>query len=226
VSDFESILAKARKLAALAAADSGAEEGERATAQRMLEEHLARHDITLEALKQQQMKRRELDVCTLRRTDKPGLHAKLRSLAVNLFWYVVGDSKRAVYYRKGEVYRPTRGAGPDQTFRVWVVLADCIELEFEDWRACFHHFAPAYLDSEEQLRRDIKALQKALQKALKSLLGIFVNKHHILPPDAKQCSKEPTMEEMLAAMIARQAVKGERWERPAGRLEQSDFLLK
>jgi hypothetical protein len=34
------------------------------------------------------------------------------------------------------------------------------------------------------------------------------------------------MEEMLAAMIARQAVKGERWERQAGRLEQGGFLLK
>lgn len=222
MSDFESILAKARKLAALAAADSGAEEGERANAQRMLEEHLTRHDITLEALKQQQIKRREMDVCSLRKTDKPCLHVKLRNLAVNLFWYVVGDSKRAVYYRRGEVYRPTRGPGPDQTFRVWVVLADCTELEFEDWKACFYHFAPAYLDSEAELRNNIKALQKAL----KSMLGIFVNKHHILPPDAKQCRKEPTMEEMLAAMIARQAVKGERWERPTARLEQGGFLLK
>jgi len=222
MSDFESILVKARKLAALAAADSGATEGERANAQRMLEEHLARHDITQESLKQQQMKRRELDVCSLRKTDKPGLHAKLRALAANLFWYVVGDSKRAVYYRKGELSRPSRGAGPDQTFRVWVVLADCTELEFEDWRACFYHFAPSYLDSEAELRANIKALQKAMSR----LLGIFVNTHRILPPDAKMSRKEPTMEEMLAAMIARKAVKGERWERPAGRLQQSDFLLK
>lgn len=101
-SDFDSILAKARKLAALADPANGGSEGERENAQRMLEAHLQRHDIALEGLQAERIARRELIVRTNRKTDKPGLHAKLRVLAINLFWYVVGDSKRPVFYRKAK----------------------------------------------------------------------------------------------------------------------------
>lgn len=221
MTDTISILAKERKLAALAAPESGASEGERANAQRMLDALLERANITTETLSQDTTQRRKLIVHTQRRGDVPSLNKALRQLAVQLFWYVVGDSKRPVFWGTQDWEILTRGLKAPKSKRVYVVVADCTELEHEDWTACFHHYAPAYLASEKEIKESIAAMQAALRK----MLGVFVNKHGILPPDAPQSKREPTFAEMMAAYLASQNIKGEKWQRPAGRLGQPDFML-
>lgn len=206
--EFESLRMKARKLAALAARGEG---GERETAQRKLEAFLRQHGMTLDSLEASERRSREL-VCVLD-PKKPRADKDLARLAFQCCVHVLGYCPEAASYRRKAVVKSVKGKARPVAFYVHHV--DMNDAEFEDWQACFYHYAPAFEDTRVRLRR-------ALRAALKG----FIRAHNLFPPpdDSKE-SKPLSPAELQALIDAMSNSQGDKWQRPAGRLQQSDFLL-
>lgn len=224
--EFESILAKARKLAALAQ-DKTASPGERDNAQRMLEAHIARHGITQESLAENVKQLRGLFVVAPHHHSKPGLNDGLRVIGSNLFWYVVGDVKRDVWFRSVSLPddmkpRNPPTAGKKTHTRVWFLSAECTALEHEDWVACFYHYAPLFLEAQAELKRKMAQIRRATRK----LPGVFLNEFGAIAPNAPRASGLPSEGDLLASMLASRSVPdGDTWQRPSGRLTDETRLL-
>lgn len=206
---FESLRMKARKLAALAARGEG---GEREVAAAKLSAFLAAHGLTLESLEAGEKRTREL-VCVLD-PKKPRADQDLACLAWQCVVYVLGHSPEATSYRRKDVVKNAKGKARPVAFFVHHV--DLTDAEFEDWQACFAHYAPAFEATRVRLRR-------ALRAALKG----FIHAHELFsPPDDSKEAKPLSPAEMQALIDAMRNSQGERWERPAGKLQQEGFLLR
>lgn len=201
---FESARMKAMKLAALASAGVG---GERENALRMLEAHLKRHGLTMAALGDDGRCERMLHcVVDMRHPTKD---TGLLELAGQCLAYVL--NKQKLRYRSRTL--PIHVLGKKKS--CFVVIADLTAAEHEDWVACFTHYAPDFVKTRKQLR-------DALRMAFKG----FIHKHGIFPEsDGEGDSKPLTIEQMIAMMAAMNMSTGEKWDRPAGRLEQGGFML-
>lgn len=221
--DYDSILAKARKLAALAG-DTAATDGERDNAQRMLEAHCLRYGITAERLAVSARRQRQLECIVPGRSFKPVRSMDLLYLACQCLWFVIGE-KRDVFKSSDEVFRTVkkkRGLAEEKGFQIYVAKAQVTDLEFDEWRACFHHYAADFWLSVE----DLKVQAKIAAKAVKMALSGFVHRHGIFPPSTKDEKEEPLSPEKLAALIAAMnAARGEGFVRGRGKLEQGGLLL-
>lgn len=206
--EFESVRMKALKLAALAAAGV---DGERENAVRMLEAHLARHGLTMAALSDESRKMRSL-ACVLD-AKKPTKDSDLRDLGAQTLSYVLG---RRVKHIKHAVYVVnTTLLKPGKRTRFFLIEAELTELEHEDWRACYMHYAPSFVATRQKLRR-----------AVKMALSGFTHQHDIFPPnDEEEEGKSLSRAEIEALIAAMKQSTGDKWDRPAGRLEQGGFML-
>ena len=206
---YESALMKARKLAALAA---GGVEGERENAQEALRRHLERHGLRLEQLRTDDRLDRDLD-CWMPGT-KPLARMDVVALAVQCLVFVMNQKVKCFQVRSRREWQDRKGK------RLWVpclfVRATLTELEFEDWKACFLHFLPDFLESHRRMKL-----------ALKQCLNGFVHQHRIfrerLEGEVAEC--DLSREQIEALIAAMRGAQGSRWERTAGRLVQRDFLL-
>lgn len=228
--DFDSILAKARKLAALADAQSGAAEGERENAERMLREHCERYGIKPESLS---LSARE-EHCLLLVPDpryreigpddlKPSRNRGLITLAIHTWMYVTGEDikQRRMGVRKTDFWTPRRKKD-DRAWPVFEAVVEATPMEFDDWRDCFYHYAPDFLIGQSDLRANLRALKKAVA----NYEGAFVNAHDLFPPSAYDGPrKESTLAERLATRVAASFIKGDTWERNGGKLKQGGFFL-
>lgn len=202
---FESVRMKALKLAALASRGVG---GEAETAQRKLTEHLSKHGLTLEMLSESARKERMLH-CVVN-PAQPVKDSALLNLGGQCLAYVLNEHK--FKYRSRVL--PIHGFGKKKS--CYVIVADLTDLEFEDWVAFFQHYAPLFVSSRKDMR-------DALRMAFKG----FIHKHHIFadPGDDIEEGKPLTLAQMQALIAAMQMAQGDKWERPAGRLEQGGFML-
>lgn len=218
MSEFESTRMKALKLAALAA---GGEGGEAENARRMLHALLRRHGLTVDALRPKERATHYLDVIVKKKWWKPCKDKVLAALAVQCLRFVCGTDQMNVQVRVCSIEVRTRGLKV-KTAPIYELSAEVTDAEFEDWRACFDHYAPSLAETLADLRQ----AQRRAAKALKMGLPAFLAEHEIFPPDAKKSQRRLSQDEILAAFAAQQSVKGETWRRPAGRLEQADFFLR
>jgi len=206
---FESLRMKARKLAALAARGEG---GEREVAAAKLSAFLASHGLTLESLEAGEKRTREL-ICVLD-PKKPKADQDLARLAFQCIVIVLGYIPEGASYKRRDVVKNAKGKARPVTF--FVQHVDLTDAEFEDWQACFGHYAPAFEATRVRLRR-------ALRAALKG----FIHAHELFsPPDDSKEAKPLSPAEIQALIDAMRNSQGEKWERPAGKLQQVDFLLK
>lgn len=202
---YESVLMKARKLAALA---SGGVEGERENAQEALRRHLEKHGLRLEQLRTDDRRERTLPCFDARK--KPVMNKDLVSLGVQCLSFVMNAK---VQVQAGKMKFPWKGK------RVWggFVDAELTDLEWEDWVACFAHFMPDFL-----------ATQKKMKEALKQCLNGFIHQHGIFrekSADEEAGDSMMTPEQLEALIMAMRGAAGSKWKRPAGRLEQTGFML-
>lgn len=202
---YESALMKARKLAALA---SGGVEGERENAQRMLELHLQKHGLRLEQLRRDERWVRTLPCFDARK--KPVMNKDLVSLGVQCLSFVMNAK---VQVQAGKMKFDWKGK------RVWggFVDAELTDLEWEDWVACYAHFMPDFL-----------ATQKRMREALKQCLNGFIHQHGIFRErgtDEDVRDSMMTPEQLEALIAAMKGAQGSKWQRPAGRLAQTGFML-
>jgi len=206
---YESALMKARKLAALAA---GGVEGERENAQEALRRHLEKHGLKLEQLRTDDRLDRDLD-CWMPGT-KPLAQTEVVKLAVQCLCFVMNQPVKCFQVRTRREWLDRKKK------RVWVpcyfVRATLTELEFEDWKACFLHFLPDFLETERRMKL-----------ALKQCLNGFVHQHRIFrdTQENEECDGNLSREELEALIDAMRGAQGSKWQRPAGRLEQPGLML-
>lgn len=205
---FESARMKARKLAALATAGV---DGERENAIRLLEAHLKKHGLTMAALSDEVRIKRSL-ACVID-PKKPTKDKELRDLGAQTLAYVL--AKRLKHIKHAVFVIDTTKLFPGKRTRFFMIEAELTELEFEDWVACFRHFAPSFVATRIKLRR-----------AVKMALSGFIHQHEIFPPDDEDVESKPlTRAEIEALIAAMKQSSGDKWERPAGRLEKGGFML-
>lgn len=205
---FESLRMKAQKLAALAARGEG---GEREVAAAKLAAFLAAHGLTLESLDASERHTREL-VCVLD-PKKPRADEDLARLAFQCCVYVLGYCPEVASYRRKEVVKNAKGKARPVAF--YVHRVDLTDQEFEDWQACFGHYA-----------QDFEATRVRLRRALRAALKGFIHAHELFsPPDDSKESKPLTSAEMQALIDAMRQAQGDKWEHPKGKLQQEGFLL-
>lgn len=240
--EFESILEKARKLQAMMAPGSGATGGEKANALALLERLLLSKGLTMQDLLLHSDGQRERRGVLIAPTPhwqnwshlpwKPRQERGLITLAIHSFWYAVGESIAMRDARFGEEFIPWRAPAKRKAkrtrpavaknlpIRLETLSADMTKLEFEEWSACFYHYAPDFIEGLESVR----AAQRKATRAVSKFAGVFVNEFHLFGPDSLPSEHEISREDLEAMWAAAGHVQGNRWERPAARLAD-EFLL-
>lgn len=202
----ESILVKARKLLILSQEGVG---GERANALRAFNQHLKRHGLTIDDIDDTVRTAQEME-CVSRYDEKPTRNIEMAKLAIITLRYVAGDPDRDFHIMKGEKFFPVRGLKPDRSCRIYLVRAEVTRLEWRDWRDCFEHYAPDFLELQEKLNRQ----RLAAHRAAKAAFSGFVNKHQIFPP-TKESSEEGGKADparLAAVLTAMRASGGSAWK--------------
>jgi hypothetical protein len=217
--NFESARMKALKLLALASRGVG---GEADNARKMLEAHCTRHGIDGATLADCERSTRQLLIVIKNPAWKPKRDMKLAQLAVQSLRYIRGIANlpigacRSVQY----IHRASDKARP-RKYTVYAVEAEATLAEWEDCRSCFDHYAPDFWKMQmllEHRKREIAA-------AIKRSVNVFINEHDLFPPDAGTKGSLPTPEEIAAYRAAAAAVTGDKWIRPAGRLQTANYYL-
>lgn len=200
----ESVLAKARALSAMIAADSGASDGERRNAGVALARLLDRYGLTLD----------ELD--SSNRVERTWLVYKRQhaNLAAQIAGVVAGDGRHPVMYRKKRVEIPQRGLKLKEV-TAWEVSTNLTKAEDEDWRAMLWHYQPLFEAACEELNQRARLANLAKKKALSG----FAHKFNLFGPAKEQKKgRGCSMKELAAILAAANAAQGEAWKRPAARL--------
>lgn len=213
---YESILLKARKLAAMADPANGAAPAEIEAAEKALAELVARYHIKPDDLDESKREMRLL-ICKSRFRDQPPkLDKNLAYFARVCFAYIVGDINRKTRIFQTEIELPTRGLAVKMR-QVHAVEAFCTECEYSEWKECFEHYAPDFIEMNDELRRE-KA-QAAFN--FKHSWSNFCGENDIMPPlpDAP----EPTLADKLKAMSLPKAPKVSPWQK-GGKLAGSNLL--
>lgn len=220
--DFESILSKCRKLAALCDPSNGASAGEIANAKAALARLMSEHDIEAADFDPAHRVPYSLLCISRRRNAKPVREKALTQLAVQCLALITGAKIRATY-RLVDYFTPQKGLMPDKRWRVYEVTAEVTVAEASEWRECFQHYVESYLET----LADLRAVARAANRAVKLSVSGFAAKHRIYPEsDGTEQAGKPVSPEKIAAIIAAmQASKGDAWERKAGHIE-GGLLLK
>lgn len=218
---YESILAKCRKLAALADPNNGGSEGETENAKAMLERLMAEYSITAADFDPAHRKPYDLLCVSRRLRTKPVKEKQLVQLAAQCLGLVTGDPAASVRCRIVDYFTPQRGLKPDKLWRVYEVTAEVTEAEAQEWQECFQHYIEDFLETIAELRQQVRAANRALKFALHG----FACRHNIFAPSNETESEKPLPPEKLAAILAAaQASKGEKWQRKAGQIDDGFFL--
>ncbi len=198
---FESVLATARKLAAMAH-DERANPGERTNAADMLAKHCERYNITPERLAPEVRKWRCVLVKSRYRDDPVRRDKKLAHFCRVCLWFVVGE-RRPSRMRKTEIELDTRGLKVKMG-RLYSLEAEVTDLEYSEWQECFDHFAPYVVTALQELRAAAREARHALDLAIPA----FCIKNDIKPetgsPDAEP-ARQPSLRELSALLAAKKA---------------------
>lgn len=189
----------------MAASDNGASDGERSNAQAALAAHCARYGITPESLGESSRRLRTIICKSPFKYQKPKKDLDLARLCVQIFRYVVGDSSREVRSSYTEIDLPCRGL-KIKLVKVYQVSAPVTDLEYEDWKECFEHYAPDFIETMDELR----AAASRAAAARKHGFPGFIHKHDLFPPDAKEGKRRKASAGLIAALLA---AKGSSWEK-------------
>jgi hypothetical protein len=233
--EFESLLEKSRKLQALIADGSGATEGERQAALAALDRLLARYRLSPDALAVLLSARRAMHWLLLAphpsATVWPEMRWKARheeallSLAAHCFWFVAGtqlhernpDFEWKVFNTTKRSARSKVGPKTVQLRNLGAMMTD---IEFEEWRSCFYHYAPDFIRGLETVRK----AARVAARAVKVFPGSFVNVHELFGPDSVPSTKPLTTDQVNAMRSAARHVTGEGWNKSTAALGGS-FLL-
>lgn len=189
---------KARKLARLAA--GGATEAERTNAAERLREHMTRYGITENDLSARSRQMMAVDCVDPKSRRKNRRDKDINKIAFQILAWVMGfEEGRQILMRKTETHD--------------IMMAELSPAECLDFEDAWRHYLPAFLES-----------RKALRKAVKMAATGFMHKMDLLMPSDGRPSTL-TMEEIEAIIAAAKAATGDKWERPAGRLDSSNFKL-
>jgi len=200
--------------------------GEAANARKLLDQHCLKHRIDLATLSDNDRQPRLLPIVVKAPGWKPKKDKRLVNLATQCLRYVCGTD--AITF--SDVYTVRYEAGTKTKTKtkrkrsaavVFEVEARVTLAEWEDWRSCFDHYAPFFWEMQKKLIRQ----QRQLAAAIKKSVSVFINHHDLFPPDAGESNATPTPEEIATYRAASRAVFGETWQRPAGRLEEPNFML-
>lgn len=214
--NYESARMKALKLLALACRGVG---GEAANAKRLLDEHCSKHGISLDTLTDSDRSMRSLPVAVKHAAWKPKPDIRLAQLAVQCLRYVKGtDNVGFESLSKSEHPSARKTKRPKY---VYSIEAELTLAEWEDWRSCFDHYAPLMWVMQTRLEKQ----RRQIQAAIKRTVSVFINEHHLFPPDAGSSDSQATPEEIAAYQAAAAAVTGHTWTRPIARLEKPHFML-
>lgn len=214
--NYESARMKALKLLALACRGVG---GEAENAKRLLEKHCARHGISIDTLTSDDRSMRSLPIAVKHPAWKPKLDIRLAQLAVQCLRYIKAtDNLDFQSLSKCEYPSARKTKKPKY---VYSIEAELTLAEWEDWRSCFDHYAPLMWKMQLHLEKQ----RRQIQAAIKRTVGVFINEHHLFPPDAGSNDSQPTPEEIAAYQAAAAAVTGDTWTRPIARLETPNFML-
>lgn len=187
---YESILATARKLAAIAEPSNNAAPAEIEAASKALAALIERYDLKPEDLDESRRVWQAL-ICKSRFKDQPPrIDKNLAMLARVIFAYIVGDMGRRVRIYKTEIELPMRGLAVKMK-SVLACEAECTDLEYNEWRDCFEHYAPAFIEANDELRREASLAASAYKFAWSN----FAVDNDITPPMPE--SPPPTLKESL-----------------------------
>lgn len=214
--NYESARMKALKLLALACRGVG---GEADNARQLLEAHCARHGISIDTLTANDRSTRALNIVVKSPKWKPKRDMQLAQLAVQCLRYIKGTDDIQLGGVLNFPWPSTRKR--KKPLVVFCIEAELTLAEWEDWRSCFDHYAPALWEMQTQLQKQ----RRQIQAAIKRSLSVFINTHHLFPPDAGSKGGQPTEEEIAAYRTAAAAVTGDKWDRPVARLETPNFML-
>lgn len=203
---FESVLARARKFAAIIAADSGAAPAEVETAQKALDELTATYGLTDEDVAPEHRHPKSVIVRSRYREHKPRRDKDLALFCRVCLWYVVGELRDSIQ-RKTEIELPSKGLSV-KLAPVFEIEASVTDREFWEWKDCFDHYAPDFVDHIADLRE----AQKQAAFNLKNGWAVFCEDNGVVPPLPKS-TRQPSMDEALRALCMPGAKKVSSWQR-------------
>lgn len=225
--DFESALAKAHKLQAMADPDSGATPAERETAEKLLADHCQRHGITADKLRTSDRRWREL--LLFGQWGFP-TDDRIHALAVATLFYVTDDGERPVkcedYAEPGTFSkaRLKKGKSKAKAEILRCVKAEVTDFEFDQWRECFLHYAPEFMAHQKKMQDQLAIARRAERRSHIA----FININDLFCSAVRQKEPKPkkyTLSQRLAMQAAMNAVDCDSWKPKAGHL-QPEFLLK
>ena len=209
---------KARKLARLAA--GGATEGERAAAREALQRHMQAHGITEADITGSELRKFSLKAVNLRIKKKDRRDEDLIGLACQIVAWVTGFGERAVYQVE---YLS------EERCRYYAAEAVLSEAEILDVTDAWGHYLPLFLRQRYTLQRELREIaaemkrrQSAVRDALKIARSAFIQKMKLY---SNTKVRKVSPDEMRAVFRSMNAVGGDRWERPAGRIDDGRLLL-
>ena len=221
--DFESIIAKCRKLAALADPNNGGAPGEIAAAQEKLRALMLAHNLTPADF--DPAHRESFSLLCVSRTPgaKPVKERKLVNLAIHCLAMVLDSWSVSLPFRLVDYYEEQKGNKPPKLRRVYSVQATLTEAEFLEWRECFEHYVDAFLSTMAALRKQARAAAAAVKKGHAG----FIIKHSIFPSSPRpgdDVTKPLSEDEAASIYAAMEAAHGTTWERKAAYLAPSHLL--
>lgn len=199
---YESVLALARKLAAVADPANGATPGERENAAAKLAKLCEDHNLSPDRLDPAKRKPRELVVVTrwYGQDQPPKRDAKLAEFAIRCLWNVVGEMREAHRVRD-DVEMPTRGMAV-KLRQCYSIRAECTDLEYSEWKDMWDHFAPYMYDHLQELRAEASQAKHALKMGVPT----FCAKNEIsLPPEARAKDAPPSIATIGALLSTKRA---------------------
>lgn len=222
--EFESVLAKARKLASVANPANGAAQGEMENAAKALEALLKKHGITLESISAERRSMRGVKCISSFRKHRPSKDIDLSRLCAQCLRHVTGNSHQEMECCTGKITVESKASKRKIKFReveIFVIYAEVTDLEYQEWCEAYLHYAGQLKDMMAALRKEVRLAQKAVKAGLEG----FVNRHGIFAEDAQDSpEKEHTTESLEAFLRAFQSAKGETWIRKGGYLQEELFL--
>lgn len=203
---FNGVLVRARKLAAIIAPDSGAAPAERDTAQKALDALVEEWNLKADDVAPEHRQSKSVIVRSRYREHKPRRDKDLALFCRVCLWYVVGELRDCIQ-RKTEIELPSKGLRIPMA-PVFEVEASVTDREFWEWKDCFDHYAPDFVDHIAELREHAK--QAAFN--LRNGWAVFCEDNGVIPP-LPTPTKKSSLEDKLRALLMPGAKKVSPWQR-------------
>ncbi len=201
IKQYESAIARAHKLAALAFAASAAP-GESEAAKRKLAEHMEKYHLTPNDLEIASRKKQWFRVVGDHRYDPVKRDKKLAHFAALCLWYVVAE-KRPYKIYPDEMEMPSKGLKIIMKPH-YSIEAETTAVEYADWKNCFNYYFPHFTEHLDRVRADLRAAKYAAEVAVPA----FCTRNEILPPIDPTDENRPASIRDLVALIGAKKVGG------------------